>query len=436
MLAVLVVVMEPASASAQVTFNKDVLPIVQRHCQTCHRPGEVAPMSLLTFNDARPWARAIKTAVLTQQMPPWQVEAQYDHKFSNAARLTQAERDILAAWADGGAVEGDPKDKPAPATFTDGWNLEPDLIVEMPTEFAVQAAGTIEYQYMLVEANFTEDVWVKAAEMRPGNSKVVHHGEVWVLPPGSKWMANAVPGVSYPQSQMPKVGQDDIDILGKFNPGLGAQDFEFGDSAKFVPKGSNLVFEVHYTAVGTPQTDRTKVGIVFANGPHATRYFTSYGPTARNLVIPAGDHNAEVVSESTTTANMKLVYAQPHMHLRGKDYELRAVFPNGESQTLFRSKWDFNWQLGYVFTEPIDLPQGTRLIGISHFDNSANNRFNPDPAKEIVWGPQNWDEMSNCFIGVIFDVATQAESVFLRSGPSLLPRGHSGPTLEAANKRE
>ena len=431
MLAVLVVVMKPASASAQVTFNKDVLPIVQTHCQTCHRPGEVAPMSLLTFKDARPWARAIKTAVLTQQMPPWQVEAQYDHKFSNAARLTQAERDILTAWADGGGVEGDPKDKPAPATFTDGWNLKPDLIVEMPTEFALQATGTIEYQYMLVEANFTEDVWVKAAEMRPGNSKVVHHGEVWVLPPGSKWMSNAVPGVSYPQSQMPKVGQDDIDILGKFNPGLGAQDFEFGDSAKFVPKGSNLVFEVHYTAVGTPQTDRTKVGIVFARGPHATRYFTSYGPTARNLVIPAGDHNAEVVSESTTTTNMKLVYAQPHMHLRGKDYELRAVFPNGESQTLFRSKWDFNWQLGYIFTEPIDLPQGTRLIGISHFDNSAANRFNPDPTKEIRWGLQNWDEMSNCFIGLVFDAKTDPKKIFVASGPSLLPVDGPGPTLAA-----
>ena len=419
----------PAGAGADVTFNKDVLPILQTHCQMCHRPGEVAPMSLLTYTDARPWARAIKAAVLTQKMPPWQVEPEYDHKFSNAARLTRAERDLLSAWADSGATEGDPKDTPAPVRFTDGWNIKPDMIVEMPTEFSVQATGTIEYQYMLVKANFPDDVWVKAAEMRPGNSKVVHHGEVWVLPPGSKWMADAVPGIAYPQSRMPKVGQDDIDILGKFNPGIGAQNFEFGDSAKFVPRGSDLVFEIHYTAVGTPQVDRTSAGFVFAQGPHSTRYFTSYGPTARNLVIPAASNNAEVVSESTVTTDMKLVYAQPHMHLRGKDYELRAIFPTGESQTLFRSKWDFNWQLGYVFTAPIDLPTGTRLVGISHFDNSAANRFNPDPTKEIRWGLQNWEEMSNCFLGLVFDARTDPKKIFRASGPSLLPTGGPGPTL-------
>ena len=419
----------PASAAADVTFNKDVLPILQQHCQMCHRPGEVAPMSLLTYGDARPWARAIKLAVLSQKMPPWQVEPQYDHRFSNATRLTERERDTLAAWADSGAAEGDAHDKPASVTFTDGWNLQPDMIVEMPTEFQVPATGTVEYQYMLVKANFPEDAWVKAAEMRPGNSKVVHHGEVWVLPPGSKWMADADPGVAYPQSQRPKIGEDNIDILGKFNPGLGAQTFDFGDSAKFVPKGSDLVFEIHYTAVGTPQVDRTKVGFVFAKGPHTTRYFTSYGPTANNLVIAAGDTNAEVVSEVTATTDMKLVYAQPHMHLRGKDYEMRAIFPNGESQTLFKSKWDFNWQLGYVFTQPIDLPKGTRLIGVSHYDNSSANRFNPDPTKEIRWGLQNWDEMSNCFIGLVFDANVDPKKIFVRSGPSLLPTAGPGPTL-------
>jgi hypothetical protein len=410
----------PPAAAADVTFNKDVLPILQKNCQTCHRPGEVAPMSLIAYRDARPWAKAIKAVVLAGKMPPWQVEPQYDHMFSNVARLTQAERTKLVSWADGGAPEGEGIDRP-PVTFTDGWNIKPDMVVEMPTGFAVPATGTIEYQYMLVKANFPEDVWVKAAEMRPGNSKVVHHGEVWVLPPGSRWMANAVPGVSYPQSQMPKQGQDDIDILGKFNPGLGAQDFEFGDSAKFVPKGSDLVFEIHYTAAGTPVTDRTKVGLVFTKGPHQTRYFTSYGPTARNLVIPAGDDNAEVVSEVTATTNLKLVYAQPHMHLRGKDYEMRAILPNGRSQTLFRSTWDFNWQLGYVFNEPIDLPTGTRLIGISHFDNSPANKFNPDPTKEIRWGLQNWEEMSNCFIGLVFDATIDPKTIFVASGPSLRP---------------
>jgi len=217
-----------------VTFNKEVLPILQRNCQGCHRPGEVAPMSLLTYTDARPWAKAIKAAVVTQKMPPWFADPKVGH-FSNERKLSTEEIATLASWADNGAPEGDAKDKPAALSFPEGWNLKPDMIVEMPNEFHVPATGAIEYQYMLVKASFPEDVWVSAAEMRPGNSKVVHHGEVWVLPPGSKWMADATPGVFYPQSAMKKQPADGIDILGKFNPGVGAQNFVFGDSAKFVP---------------------------------------------------------------------------------------------------------------------------------------------------------------------------------------------------------
>jgi hypothetical protein len=231
---------------------------------------------------------------------------------------------------------------------------------------------------------------------------------------------------------MKKQPSDDTDILGKFNPGVGAQDFVLGgDSAKFVPKGSNLVFEIHYTAIGQATTDRTKVGIVFAKGTHSTRYFTSYGPQANNLVIPARDGNAEVVGEITMASDAKLVYAQPHMHLRGKDYELRLIYPTGESETVLKVKWDFNWQVGYDFEHPIEVPKGTRLVGISHFDNSANNAFNPDPNKEIRWGLQNWDEMSNCFMGFVFDTKADPKKLHHRSGYSLLPVGQPGPTLSA-----
>jgi hypothetical protein len=421
-------------AMAAPTFNKDVLPILQQNCQACHRPGEVAPMSLLTYTEARPWAKAIKAAVVTQKMPPWFADPKVGH-FSNERKLTSEQIATIAAWADSGAPEGDAKDRPAARTFVDGWNLKPDMIVEMPTEFQVPASGAIEYQYMLVKGDFfPEDRWVSAAEMRPGNSKVVHHGEVWVRPPGSKWMENAVPGVSYPMSQMKKQPSDEIDILGKFNPGVGAQDFVLDQSAKFVPKGSDLIFEIHYTAIGKPATDRTKVGIVFAKEPPRERYFTSYGPQATNLVIPAADGNAEVVGEITLQADAKLVYAQPHMHLRGKDYELRVVYPSGESETVFKGKFDFNWQLGYEFEKPIVLPKGTRMIGISHFDNSANNPFNPDPSKEIRWGLQNWDEMSNCFIGLVFDSKIDPKKLTRPSGLSLLPVGKPGPTLAAAER--
>ena len=284
---------------------------------------------------------------------------------------------------------------------------------------------------MKVKANFPEDVWVSEAEMRPGNSQVVHHGEVWVLPPGSKWMADAVPGVAYPQTVMKKQREDQIDILGKFNPGVGAQTFVFGDSAKFVPKGSDLVFEVHYTAIGKPATDRTRVGIVFAKGEHRSRYFTSYGPQALNLVIGPGDNNGEVVSEMTLTADAKLVNVQPHMHVRGKDYELRLIFPTGETRTVFKGKFDFNWQISYNYADPIFMPKGTRLVGISHFDNSPNNPFNPDALKEVHWGFQNWEEMSNAFMGLVFDANLDPKKLTFDSGPSLLPAGKPGPTLAA-----
>jgi hypothetical protein len=417
------------NSTTSVTFNRDVLPILQKNCQGCHRPGEVAPMSLLTYTDARPWAKSIKAAVLSQKMPPWFADPKYGH-FSNDRRLSEAQINTLVSWVDGGAVEGDQKDAPPPVTFTDGWNIKPDMVIEMPKVFNVPATGTIDYQYILVKGNFTEDLWVKAAEMRPGNPKVLHHGKVWVRPPGSHWMEHAEYGVAYSTGMGRNSASEGNDILGKFNPGLGAQSFEIDDSAKFVPKGSDLVFEMHYTAVGEATTDRSRLGLVLAKEAPETRYFLSAGPTALNLVIPPGDGHAEVVSEVTVGLDdAKLVYAQPHMHLRGKDFELRAIYPTGEMQTLFKGKFNFDWQLGYNFDKPIPLPKGTRLIGISHFDNSPNNPFNPDPQKQVVWGPQNWDEMSNCFVGLIFSAKDDPAKLFYRSGPSLLPRGDSGPTI-------
>ena len=418
-----------AASNANVTFNRDVLPILQNNCQSCHRPGEVAPMSLVTYQDARPWAKAIKSALLTHQMPPWFADPKVGH-FANDRSMKEADIQTIVAWADNGAPEGNPADAPAPLTFQDGWNLKPDLVIEMPRDFQIQATGTINYQYIRVKGNIAQDLWVSEAEMRPSNPAVLHHGKVWVVPPGSHWMENAEYGVPYENGMGRNLAEEGNDILGKFNPGLGAQTFEVNGSAKLVPKGSDFVFELHYTATGKPTTDRSKLGLVLAKTAPTSRYFLSSGPSASNLVIPPGDGNAEVVSEVTVgLPDAKLVYAQPHMHLRGKDFELRAIYPTGEMETLFRARFDFNWQLGYQFAKPIPLPEGTRLLGISHFDNSVNNRFNPDPGKEVRWGPQNWDEMSNCFVGLVFGVNDDAARLFYRSGVSLQPRGASGPKL-------
>jgi hypothetical protein len=366
-------------------------------------------------------------------MPPWFADPAFGH-FSNERRLSGQDLATIGAWVDAGAPAGRESDAPQPLAFQDGWNIKPDVIVEMPRPFELPATGTINYKYVLVKTNFDRDMWVTAAEMRPGNAKVLHHGKVWVRPPGSSWMSNAVPGEAYErETQRQFMGDNAIeegnDILGKFNPGLGAQRFDIDGAAKFIPKGSDLVFELHYTTSGERTSDTSKLGFVLAKEPPATRYYFHAGPTALNLAIPAGHNNAEVVSEITFGEDAKLTYAQPHMHLRGKDFELRVVTPDRQSTTVLKGDWNFEWQMGYQYAEPISLPKGSKLQFVTHFDNSPANRFNPDPATKVLWGPQNWDEMSNCFIGVLFPTSTPVEKVFLRSGPSLLPRAEQGPTL-------
>lgn len=438
----------PSRSIAPPTFNKDVLPILQKNCQECHRPGEIAPMSLLTYAEARPWAKGIKAAVLSRKMPPWFASDGYAH-FANDKRLPDADIATLAAWADHGAPEGDAQDQPTPRSFESGWNIKPDMIIEMPQDFHVHAivpgmtlfgrlgkwVNSIDYKNILVKANFAQDTWVVAAEVRPGNRAVVHHIRVDVRSPGQHWMEKAVPGVAYESNDEVMAGNwEGENLLGKYNPGLGPQDFSTEGAAKFVPKGSDIVFQIHYTAIGKDATDRSKVGLVFAKKPPVTRYFTANWPMATNLVIPAGDGNAEVVGEVTVaTDNVRLVYVQPHMHLRGKDYELRLIYPTGEVQTVFKGKWDFNWQQGFTFAAPIPLPKGTRLVGISHFDNSLNNPFNPDAKVEVVWGDQNWDEMSAAFLGLLLPIDANPQEVVKRSGVSLLKPvpGKAGPTLSA-----
>jgi hypothetical protein len=424
-----------APNTTPVTFYKDVLPVVQKHCQNCHRPGEIAPFSMLTYADARPWAKAMKNAVVTEKMPPWFADPKVGH-FANDRRLSAAEVATLSNWADTGATEGNKKDAPPPVKFNDGWNIKPDMIIEMPKDFNVAATGTINYQNFLVKVNFPEDKWVIAAELRPGNAKVVHHARANVRPPGSKFMANAIPGEPYETGSMEvKEGGGETDLLGKFNPGLGAQTFDVEGSAKFIPKGSDIIFNLHYTSVGTPQTDRSKVGLVFAKNPPKKRYWMSPGtPAAFNMSIPAGASNQEVVSEVTVGVDdAKLVYVQPHMHLRGKDYELQAIYPTGEKQIVFKGKWNFDWQIGYQLAKPLPVPKGTKLRAIAHYDNSANNKFNPDPNNPVLWGDQNWEEMQSGFIGLVFDANTDVSKVFKASGPSLLPRGKFGPTLASVD---
>src|SRR5580658_536143 len=283
-----------AAPYSNVTYYKDVLPIMQKNCQSCHRPGEIGPMALLTYQGTRPWAKSIKAAVLTKKMPPWFADPRFGH-FANDRRLTKDDVQTLAAWVDAGAPEGVPKDMPPPIEWRDGWNIKPDVVIEMPKPYNVPARGTIEYTYFVVPSGFTKDTWVIDGEVRPGNRTVVHHASVHVRPPGSQWMKDAKPGEPYvpphsaPGAPPPAGNQSNEWLLG-YVPGVHGEYFDKDHrAAKLIPAGSDLVFEMHYTANGkSPGIDQTKVGFVLAKQAPEKRLLTV--PVAdMTFTIPPGD---------------------------------------------------------------------------------------------------------------------------------------------------
>ena len=423
------------------TFYKDVLPILQSNCQSCHRPGEVAPMSLLTYEDARPWAIAMKMAVVSQKMPPWYADPQYGH-FSNERKLTSQQIRTLVSWVDGGAKPGDPKDAPAPVQFVDGWNIgKPDRVIEMPAAYDVPAEGTVDYQYMVIPGGFTQDTWVKAAEIRPGNRAVVHHVIAFIRSPESKWMRDAKPGEFFvpkkekeddqqqeggnqqqakadPQQangdqQKPAANQQQRgqrrrgeigELLVGYAPGL--QPLTLTDQAKLIKAGSDIVLQLHYTANGTAGSDKTKIGLIFAKEAPKLRN-VQLAASNPGFKIPPNDPAYEVKSQVLLQETVTLADLMPHMHFRGKDFLYQVIYPDGKTETLLSvPKYDFNWQLGYQLAKPIVLPRGTRIECTAHFDNSVNNPYNPDPNKEVRWGDQTWEEMMIGWFSVTVDPKT------------------------------
>lgn len=410
-------VLSAASAPSSVTFAKDVAPILQENCQTCHRPGEAAPMSLLTYKEARPWAASISEAVKLKKMPPWFADPKYGH-FANDRSLKQKDIDTLIAWAKSGAQEGSAKDLPKPAQFLSGWNIaKPDLQLEMSQDFKIPATGTIDYQYVLIPGDFKQDTWVSEAEVRPGNRALVHHVIAFVRPPGSKWMKDAQPGIPY----VPKDGGDggnNSEFLVGYAPGMIPTRLQPG-RAKMIKAGSDVILQLHYTANNKAGVDRTKVGFVFAKEPVTERVLT-LAATTRKFEIAANDANYRVDSAFEFGDEAKIIGYTPHMHLRGKDFEYRAVYPTGEKETLLNvPNYSFSWQLTYFPVKELVVPKGTKLECTAHYDNSANNPNNPDATKSVKYGDQSWEEMMFGF----FDVAIDAN----KSPSSLFPRRQKAP---------
>src|ERR1700691_1240476 len=331
----------PALA-APPTFYRDVLPILQNRCQECHRSGEIAPMPFLNYAETRPWAKAIREAVLTRKMPPWFADPRYGH-FANDRSLSKPEIDTLLHWVDAGSQAGDPKDAPPARAWPRGWSIgPPDAVLEMPHAFPIPASGAIEYQYIILPTRFSEDQWVQQVEVRPSDASTVHHAVIYIREPGSEWLKGRPSGEAFGLPIAKSLTTSDILLV--YTPGNSFDGWKPG-MAKKIKAGSDLVLQMHYTAKGKPTVDRTRIGIVFAKEPPKQAVLTLQMGSDR-FVIPPGEANYRVPVSGTLPNDALLISLFPHMHLRGKAFEYLITAPNGHVETLLQvNHYDFQWQL-------------------------------------------------------------------------------------------
>lgn len=393
---------QPAATAP--TFSKDVAPILYKQCVSCHRPGEIGRMPLLTYEQARPYAKAIANAVTNRTMPPWHADAPAG-TFHNERVLSDRERETLTAWSAAGAPNGDPRDLPAPPTFADGWALgKPDVVLEMQEDYPVPAKGTVQYEWMYIPTNFSEPKWVTSLEIRPGNRSVVHHVLVYhrakpdgKTPPiaraNQRDQSNPPPeepGVStHPRRNLAGMPSR---LLATYAPGTNPQVAPAGTAFRLEP-GGVLELQMHYTATGQATTDRTKVGITFSTDP-SPREIRAQHFMNMTLKLPARAADVAVTTDLEFVQDATVWALFPHTHLRGKRWSYTLQLPNGETKSILSvPRYDFNWQTYYTFKEPLQVPKGSKIISTAWYDNSAANRSNPNPNVDVFWGDQTWQEM-------------------------------------------
>ena len=442
-----------SAAPAPVTFTKDVLPILQKHCQSCHRPGQVAPMSLITYEDARPWAKAIKAAVTQRKMPPWFADRNYGH-FTNDRSLEQSDVNTIARWADTGAVQGDPKDAPAAIQWPkDGWGIQPDVVMDLPAH-DVPARGVLEWELIAFPSPFKTDTWVTSMEILPGDPSVVHHmcfsfekhkpttiynRYEWVQVPRDA-TGNPTPGNSG-FGELPgmiiatrDVGSADVKLRQGhptlkqnldfcYLPGAGYDDYRPWGAGKLVPAGSDIILSLHYTTNGKAIVDRTKIGFTVAKTPPAKKFLVQGAGEDAPVIVPTAASNRAVYASAynpqfaippndasylappmdiTFLKDAEIVRLRPHAHVRGKSAQYRLTYPDGREEIVLNvPNYDFNWQLAYATS--IHVPKGSRLRFEFRYDNSASNKNNPDPARWVYQGFQSWEEMMAPNLGFLVD---------------------------------
>lgn len=385
-----------------VTWSKQIAPIVFNNCSNCHRPGEVAPFPLMNYADAKKRARQIAIVTQSRFMPPWKVD-EGKEKFQDAHRLTDTEIGMIGQWAEDGAPEGDAAQAPKAPAFTSDWhNGKPDLVLQPEAPYELAAEGDDVYRCFVIPTNYDEDRYVSAMEVRPGNRAVVHHVIAYLDTTGQareKDMADAGPGYT----SFGGIGILPSGSLGGWAPGLVPRKTPAG-SGILLPKGADIVLQVHYHKSGKPEVDQTKIGLFFADGPidKQVRMMLVVNPGIR---IPAGEANHIERASTTVPIDITALATTPHMHLLGKEMELTATLPDDTKKKLVRvDDWDFNWQMTYVFNEPIKLPKGSKIDLMARYDNSAQNPTNPsDPPRAVRWGEQTTDEMCIAFIPYTVD---------------------------------
>jgi peroxiredoxin len=395
--------MHSADPAAKITYSNQVVRILNKRCVSCHRQGEIAPFAMTNYAEVSGWADTIAEVVRQRRMPPWHADPQYGH-FRNDRSLPENEKEILCQWAAAGAPEGDPKELPPPPRFVDGWRLpkEPDQVFSMSTKsFPVPAEGTVEYKYFPVDPGFTQDRWIKAMEARPGNRAVVHHIVVFSQKKGNR---------------------DELQrqLLAGYAPGAAAVVFPPG-MAKFVPAGSELLFQMHYTPNGAEQEDISKVGFLYADPAEVTHLVQSAAAVNSGFVLPPGADDYKVEADSFSfDFDVDLISLAPHMHFRGKSFRYDLRSPDGKTETLLDvPRYDFGWQTSYELVKTRRLPKGTLFHCTALFDNSANNPNNPDPKATVRWGDQTWEEMMVGFYDIAVPVSQS--DIKARRFPSFLP---------------
>lgn len=388
--------------------------ILETRCLACHQPGGIAPMSFHSATAMRPWAAAMRQSIAKGAMPPWHADEPSSAHLSAVRALSANEKKILLDWLASPSLSKE-NFTLTPAKPSTNWQLgTPDLILTIPAA-EVPASGTLQYTFLVSKLNFDSDRWIAAAEWKIDQRQVVHHINAFVRPPGSSYVREAPPGRLYVASRSERAARrsdereiDRRELLLGYEPGYSPQPWGPG-RAKLIRAGSDMVFEIHYTASGKATRDSSSLALYFAKTPPTERVLT-ISPADSNLAIPPGDPNYESRVSATLLDDAKLVSLQPHMHLRGKAYRIDL---NSNRTLLNVPRYDFNWQTTYFLKEPLPLKKGDTLLCTAWFDNSPNNRANPDPTKTILWGDQSWEEMNVGFMEIAIPAGRDPDIVKL-----------------------